>query len=93
MDVDAGTYCLRETAAPAGYARLATTDNTVTISSEQQPDGVTQPFTYTKIANVIPNLPVTGANGRVLLMAGGLSAVLLAGGLAMATRKRRQIGA
>ena len=79
-------YVLFETAAPAGYtfnpdtpykADLTTaTYNTVTLKIENTKTNV-------------PTLPLTGADGQLLMTIGGVALVLLAGGVFLVARKKR----
>lgn len=79
-------YVLFETAAPAGYtfnpdtpykADLTTaTYNTVTLTIENTKTNV-------------PTLPLTGADGQLLMTIGGVALVLLAGGVFLVARKKR----
>ncbi|MBJ2329503.1 SpaH/EbpB family LPXTG-anchored major pilin [Schaalia cardiffensis] len=79
-------YVLFETAAPAGYtfnpdtpykADLTTAaNNTVTLTIENTKTNV-------------PTLPLTGADGQLLMTIGGVALVLLAGGVFLVARKKR----
>lgn len=79
-------YVLFETAAPAGYtfnpdtayeADLTTaTYNTVTLRIKNTKTNV-------------PTLPLTGADGQLLMTIGGVALVLLAGGVFLVARKKR----
>lgn len=79
-------YVLFETAAPAGYtfnpdtayeADLTTAaNNTVTLTIKNTKTNV-------------PTLPLTGADGQLLMTIGGVALVLLAGGVFLVARKKR----
>ncbi|MDO5060110.1 MAG: SpaH/EbpB family LPXTG-anchored major pilin [Actinomycetaceae bacterium] len=83
-------YIVQETKAPAGYV-LPTKEEDRTWAVK-----VTKGATQDKdldIANTkvsVPDLPLTGAAGRVLLMAGGLALVLGSMGIAMVVRRRKE---
>jgi len=80
-------YVLKETAAPAGYVLPSnpftpvavlignTTSDNIDIENTQQG---------------VPPLPITGAAGQVLLIAGGTAALAAAVGLVL-MRRRRQV--
>lgn len=80
-------YVLKETAAPAGYVLPAdpfkavaiqagtTTDDNVTINNTRVP---------------IVNMPMTGANGRLLMILGGSTLALTALGAAFILAKKRR---
>ncbi|MDD7384324.1 MAG: SpaH/EbpB family LPXTG-anchored major pilin [Actinomycetaceae bacterium] len=62
------TYCVKETTAPAGYQINPTGQEVV-----QGAGPVTKTFTDTKVdSGILPNLPMTGAQGLVLLTVLGL---------------------
>ncbi|SPT52928.1 Fimbrial subunit type 1 precursor [Actinomyces bovis] len=83
-------YVLVETAAPAGYV-LPSGDAAMTkvkvSSGEVKPDAVLMDVKNTK--SNVPQLPLTGASGQVLMMAGGAALVLLAGGTVAVARRRQ----
>lgn len=96
--VDNATRCyvLKETAAPAGFvtptgaaALLAVQveigETTVTAGDLASYDGA--------IGNVksdVPNLPLTGGQGQVVLMSLGAGLILIAGGAAFVARRRKE---
>lgn len=93
IDSPTRCYVLKETAAPAGYVLPTGTDAltavTLTIGSTSTVDNV-------KIENVqqsVPNLPLTGAAGQVLLIAAGVSAAAVAGGLVLMRRRKENAAA
>lgn len=89
-------YVLKETAAPAGFvtptgaaALLAVQveigETTVTAGDLASYDGA--------IGNVksdVPNLPLTGGQGQVVLMSLGAGLILIAGGAAFVARRRKE---
>lgn len=82
-------YIVKETKAPAGYvlpAEAARTYAVVVNAGTSQTVDIDIP--NTKVT--VPNLPLTGASGRLLLMAGGLALVLGSMGVAMVIRRRKE---
>lgn len=83
-------YIVQETKAPAGYVLpTAEEDRTWAVKVTK---GATQGYDL-DIANTkvsVPDLPLTGAAGRILLMAGGLALVLGSMGIAMVVRRRKE---
>ena len=78
------TYCVVETAAPAGYV-LDDTPRPVVVKAE-----ATASVTY-EVPNTPttgPDLPLTGASGTMLMTVGGLGLVAVAGGLYLVTRRK-----
>ena len=82
-------YVLVETAAPAGYVLPANADTPVTVKAGLTATG-TYDLTVTNSKQNVPQLPLTGANGRLLLMALGAILVLVAGGAALVARSRKE---
>ena len=87
-DAKSKKYYVKETKAPAGYV-LDDSVKEVTV----QANGTTSPVVV-KVANPQqghPNLPLTGASGRILLTIAGAGLLLVAvgAGVITATRKRR----
>ncbi|MDO5746270.1 MAG: SpaH/EbpB family LPXTG-anchored major pilin [Actinomycetaceae bacterium] len=89
--VKAGTYCMKETTTPPGF-----TENTAVVkievaggsSSASAPEK-----NYSKVENTktnFPNLPLTGANGRLLLLIIGSALIALAVGTAIVQRRRKR---
>lgn len=88
--VDSLCYIVQEIKAPAGYVLpTAEEDRTwavnVTKGASQTND---LDIANTKVS--VPDLPLTGAAGRILLMAGGLALVLGSMGIAMVVRRRKE---
>lgn len=79
-------YVLVETKAPAGY--VLTTDNSTPVAVKA---GLTadKDVTIDNTKQDVPQLPLTGAAGRVLLMMLGAALILGAVGFALSSRKRR----
>lgn len=78
-------YCVYETVAPAGHT-AAPLDNPVTIRpGENNVNALTVVNTKTEG----PDLPLTGAQGTLLLTVGGLVIVAAGGGLIVAARRRQ----
>lgn len=79
-------YVLKETAAPAGYVLPSNPFTGVTVNT-----GTTTTATNGAIANTpqgVPSLPLTGANGQVILITAGIGAGALALGLVLMKRRR-----
>ncbi|MDC4232154.1 SpaH/EbpB family LPXTG-anchored major pilin [Actinomyces sp. B33] len=81
-----GTYTLKETKAPAGYQRVA--DMEVTVTDDRTP--VQIEVVDPKVQ--VPTLPVTGADGQLLMTVTGMALALLAGGVVLVTRRRATVG-
>lgn len=82
------TYYVKETKAPAGYV-LSTKVHEVTID----PDVPTSFKVKLELDNVksdVPDLPLTGASGQLLMMVGGGAVILLAAGTGLVAIKRRR---
>lgn len=82
-------YVLVETKAPAGYVLPsgAAAETKVKVASGK----VAQDTTLVDITNTksnVPQLPLTGASGQVLMMAGGAALVLLSAGTVLVARRR-----
>lgn len=84
---DSVCYVVKETAAPLGYVLPAGNDAyTAVVVTSQAATGDGQVINNTPSS--VPNLPLTGANGQLLLVIGGSSLVLFAlGGLLVARRR------
>jgi LPXTG-motif cell wall-anchored protein len=79
-------YWIKETKAPAGYV-LSSAVKQVDVKA-----GALASSTY-KIENTQqrhPELPLTGANGKLLATIGGFALVLVAGGSALVVSRRRR---
>ena len=73
-------YILQETAAPAGYV-LPAGNAALTAINVQSASTVTTPtFTVTNNQQLVPGLPLTGANGQLILTITGIALILLAAG-------------
>ena len=81
-------YVLVETAAPAGYVLPSSADTPLTVKTGVTATG-SYDLTVTNTKQNVPQLPLTGANGRLLLMALGIILVAIAGGSALVARSRR----
>ena len=84
-DLKIQNYVLFETAAPAGY----TFD-----PNKAYPVKLTETNKYVRIFVLntktnVPTLPLTGADGQLLMTIGGVALVLLAGGVFLVARKKR----
>lgn len=78
-------YVLFETAAPAGYTFDPNKKYLVELTE-------TDRYVSIKIQNTktnVPTLPLTGADGQLLMTIGGVALVLLAGGVFLVARKKR----
>lgn len=83
-------YVLKEVKAPAGFV---TPTGAAALTALEVSSGKTASTVYdASISNSkqkVPELPLTGANGELLMTVGGLALVLLAGGGALVVRSRR----
>lgn len=84
-DVTSATYYLKESKAPAGYV-LDSSVRTVEVKAGETASLVVD---VPNTQQDHPNLPLTGANGELLMTIGGTALVLLAGGTALVARKRK----
>lgn len=89
VDHQARCYVVKEISAPAGYV-LPTgngvfTPLKVTAGSTTEAGKITVDNTKT----TVPQLPLTGAAGKILMTVGGLSLMAIAVGFVLAARKRR----
>ncbi|QQM67743.1 SpaH/EbpB family LPXTG-anchored major pilin [Actinomyces weissii] len=84
-------YVLVETAAPAGYVlpddTAAHTPITVVAGAAGDAGGNNH-IVITNTKTAVPALPLTGASGQVLMMAGGAALVLLSAGTVLVARRR-----
>lgn len=83
-----GKYALVETAAPAGYVLDEQVRTFEFTDAQSTVSALTVTFTVKNTKREVPTLPVTGAAGQVLMLAGG--AALVAGGALLVVRNRRQ---
>ncbi|WRS30836.1 SpaH/EbpB family LPXTG-anchored major pilin [Actinomycetaceae bacterium MB13-C1-2] len=89
MTLAAGSYCVYETKIPAGYKGDASAGTVLSVGA----DGAFTTIVNTQIgsdAGDLPSLPITGAQGRVLLALVGTGLVALAVGLYLVRRNRGQ---
>lgn len=83
-------YVLKETKAPAGFitpmddAALTAVAVKIGMTAEGTYDG--QPITNTQ--QDVPELPLTGANGQMIMIAGGSAVLLISVGLVLVNRRR-----
>lgn len=85
-----GTYWLLETAAPAGYVLPEGDDawfGPIVVAAGTDV-AATAAIEVPNAQQSVPTLPLTGANGQLLMMLGGIALVLVAGGGALAVRNR-----
>lgn len=83
-----GTYFVKETKAPAGYILSEDVHQVVIDSSTTETASIELEVENTK--QNVPDLPITGASGRVLLMVGGSALLLLAVGTGFVSLRRRR---
>lgn len=81
-------YVLVETAAPAGYT-LPTGDAANTALKITAGTTTDDNITIDNTKQNVPNLPLTGANGQLLMMLIGAALVLLAAGSVLVARNRQ----
>ena len=88
-DVTNRCYILQETAAPAGYV-LPAGNAALTAVNVQSGSTVTSPtFTITNNQQLVPGLPLTGADGQIILTTAGIALLLVAaGGVLLVIRRR-----
>lgn len=87
IDAQQRCYVLKEVAAPAGYVLPADPFTAVTVKI-----GETTVSDNVDIVNTqqgVPELPLTGAAGQVMLIAAGVAAVAVAAGLVLMNRRRQ----
>ena len=85
--LEARNYCVYETVIPAGYV-VDTTAHTVPVAAGKTVEAGWTTITNTKPEG--PTLPLTGASGTALLIAGGLGLVAIAFGAHMVIRNRQK---
>lgn len=82
-------YCLVETEAPAGYAKAANTKVTITAGTIATAGGLADGnFKNEKDTSLIPNLPLTGAAGSVILTLAGIALLAVAVGFGIRTARK-----
>lgn len=83
------SYCLVETEAPAGYAKAANTKVTITAGTTATAGGLADGnFKNEKDTSLIPNLPLTGAAGSVILTLAGIALLAVAVGFGIRTARK-----
>ena len=90
IDAAQRCYVLKETAAPAGYVLPSNPFTAVTVKIGQTT--ISDNVQITNSQQEVPELPLTGAAGQILLIAGGAAAVAVAVGLVFMNRRRAQAG-
>ncbi|SMX70180.1 SpaH/EbpB family LPXTG-anchored major pilin [Brevibacterium antiquum] len=80
-------YWIKETKAPAGYV-LDDSVNPVTVEAGSTAAAVGFDFENTQQGH--PDLPLTGADGKMLAMIAGIGLMLIAGGAAIVVANRRK---
>ncbi|MGO3147780.1 MAG: SpaH/EbpB family LPXTG-anchored major pilin [Leucobacter sp.] len=91
IDAQQRCYVLKETAAPAGYVVPADPFTSVAVKI-----GQTTVSDNVEILNTqqdVPELPLTGAAGQTILIAGGVAAIAVAVGLVLMNRRRQSTDA
>ncbi|MFY9678335.1 LPXTG cell wall anchor domain-containing protein, partial [Glutamicibacter protophormiae] len=82
-------YVLKETKAPAGFVTpvgdKAFTPVAVKIGANET--GIYD-ATIVNSQQDVPELPLTGANGQILMVIGGTAVLLVAGGMVIVSRRR-----
>lgn len=81
-------YCVYETKAPAGYTGIQG-PITATIKPGQTLTLDENQFNVPNKQKDGPELPLTGANGTMLMMIGGVALIALAGGVYLVSRRRQ----
>ena len=81
-------YVLVETKAPEGYV-LPTDDGANTALKVTAGETTDHQVDITNTKSTVPQLPLTGAAGKILMTVGGLSLMAIAVGFVLAARKRR----
>ena len=82
-------YVLVETKAPTGYV-LPAGDNAVTAVKVKAGDVTTDDVTVENTKQAVPGLPLTGANGMLILTASGASLLMIAVGSVLVARYRER---
>ena len=82
-------YVLVETKAPAGFV-LPTGDDAVTAVKVQSGAGVSDNVVIENTKQAVPGLPLTGANGMLILTASGAALLMIAVGSVLVARYRER---
>lgn len=86
-DVTEKKYWVKETKAPTGYI-LDESINEVTVKAGETAAAVKYEFANTQQGH--PELPLTGADGKLLAMIAGIGLMLIAGGAGIVAANRRK---
>ena len=89
VDATERCYVLVETKAPAGYV-LPAGDDAVTAVKVKVGDVTTDNVTIENTKQSVPGLPLTGANGMLILTASGASLLMIAVGSVLVARYRER---
>ncbi|ALD73260.1 Fimbrial subunit type 1 precursor [Trueperella pyogenes] len=81
---DSKDYCLKETAAPAGYV-LDPVGRTVTVKAGKD---ATELIEFENVKVEGPDLPLTGAQGTAIMVAAGLLLLAAGAGTVYVARRR-----
>ena len=87
-ETDTVAYCVVETKAPTGYVLPEYKDRNWTVNLGAGAQSVNGGVAIPNTQQEGPELPTTGASGTVLMVAGGVGLVALAGGLYLVTRRK-----
>ena len=82
-------YVLVETKAPAGFV-LPAGDDAVTAVKVQSGAGVSDNVVIENTKQAVPGLPLTGANGMLILTASGAALLMIAVGSVLVARYRER---
>lgn len=85
---DQRCYVLVETAAPIGYTLPTNADFPILVNAGVTTTPLDPSITNTRTA--VPAIPLTGAVGQALLIAGGVALILVAAGFAVASYRRNR---
>lgn len=87
LNAAARCYVVKEIKAPAGFVTPAGEKALTAVSVTK---GMTNGFdvTITNTQQEVPELPLTGANGQMVMVIGGSALLLIAGGVVMLNRRR-----
>lgn len=84
------TYWLKETKAPAGYVLPAGDAAWTEVTVNAGAASTVVPVLINNTQQNAPRLPLTGSTGTAAFMIGGIALLLTAGGVALATARRKQ---